>query len=443
MTPATDPHPGASPDAAIHPDTTDPLDTTAASDSRSGEVHPNARRRWRIPLAVAGILALAGVGAAATVMVLDQGERSSATTADSDAPEVESAAAEAPEHEEQAAALDLHAVAWHEEAWRTTCTGTEQEPGGIGDRGERQPVYLEPDDPDQEWGLGWAHRNPHDPGIGTPLYQVDIDGVVYGDLTGDGNDDAVFLTTCTPGNFVIQHVEVWTQDDGALRHLPVVASFDRHSGTVDRVELVDGRLRLHHRAPEPGDDMPHLNGYPYRVVSDLTFDDGHWSWNEISRDGPPPVRDDGIDGLDLALPGNAGTWEHAHRSDWHDPVVAYLEGAWGTSLTVAVDEAPPIDVALDEQRSMYDEFGYDVSDPWFEEVDVPGTDRAVWFEWRSPSGDTLNSTVLFEVQGYPVRVHYSVYVEDIDHSPDLQAFEADTLASLQIDPDRFLHAIGR
>lgn len=172
--------------------------------------------------------------------------------------------------------VDLRSVDWSGSTWMTTCAGTEEEPF---QSSVPVPVTLSPSGPDDL--IGWEHRNPFDTGVGLPRYQVDIEEVAYGDVTGDGLQDATFSTFCTPGNAVIHNLEVWVGGTDP-EQLPVVVSFTKDR-RIEAFEPVDGRLRVTTSEAEPGDDQPWLNGYPVTVVTDYRWSDGTWAATEVER----------------------------------------------------------------------------------------------------------------------------------------------------------------
>lgn len=122
-----------------------------------------------------------------------------------------------------------------------------------------------------------------DDGALTPVYVVDLNGIVFGDVTGDGHKDAIFVTECVYASAEVL-VEVWSyDDDGQPRHLPPVKHFSKFESVVDRVEAVGGELRIHSREGAVGDGFPHLNGYPIAVVTGWSFDGAKWLAHEVDR----------------------------------------------------------------------------------------------------------------------------------------------------------------
>ena len=181
-----------------------------------------------------------------------------------------------PEPEPQPEPVDLVTVDWLEQSWVTNCTSD----------GEVRGLRLAVED-----GLGAVHRP--DDGAITPVYVVDIDDVVFGDVTGSGHEEAIFATQCVFAN-AETFLEVWSHDDGGLPvQLPTVEHFSRSQAALDSVEVVDGRLRVHSFEGAAGDSAPHINGYPVEVVTDWSFDGREWLSDEISRSDPPEAESAG------------------------------------------------------------------------------------------------------------------------------------------------------
>lgn len=109
--------------------------------------------------------------------------------------------------------------------------------------------------------------------------------------------------------------------------------------------------------------------------------------------------------------------------------VAMLDGSFATSITLeALDDS--IDDWLAQQDAFYAQEGYEVPDPWWRPVDVPGSPRAVDVDWISGSGDLRITARLVEVGDRAVLVDVSQYIEDLDllHADEVEAF----LASLRV-----------
>lgn len=160
-----------------------------------------------------------------------------------------------PEPMEGSEVVNLATLDWLERSWTTDCTNED----------DAQQVRLTYE---EEFG---GVRRPDD-GALTPIYVVGLNDVVHGDVTGDGHDDAAFVTQCVFAS-AEYFVEVWSHDEaGQPLHLPPVHHFSKFAEAVEKVEVVDETLRIHSGEGAPGDDVPHLNGYPVKVVTDWSFD---------------------------------------------------------------------------------------------------------------------------------------------------------------------------
>jgi hypothetical protein len=94
----------------------------------------------------------------------------------------------------------------------------------------------------------------------------------------------VFATDCFLGNDYVFHVEVWShEEDGQPVQLPAVVAFTKWEGVIDSHDVEDGTLIIQTSEPAPGDDTPHLNGYPFLVTTAWSFDGDAWIAEERSR----------------------------------------------------------------------------------------------------------------------------------------------------------------
>ncbi len=178
-----------------------------------------------------------------------------------------------PEPEPEPEVVDLQAVDWTALRWSTDCT----EDGAVGELELTASPWDEPGvvvhdpDPDDEYPSGM-------------VYSVATDEAVFGDATGDGSDNAVFIADCFLGNDYLFSVEVWGHgEDGAPQQLPTVLTYSKWDGVISAVEIVDQRLRVHTSEPAPGEEAPHLNGYAVEVVTDWSLDGASWTPDEVSR----------------------------------------------------------------------------------------------------------------------------------------------------------------
>lgn len=180
--------------------------------------------------------------------------------------------------------------------WRTTCS----------EEWEGEAVALVADGDGGLVDEGWTYPS--------PAYEVRADSVVFGDVTGDGREDAVFETFCLQ-NASLQWIEVWTHDDaGEPLQLEPTVQFTKLDGTIDWHEVVDGHLRLHSSTGVPWDQYPHLNGYPVQVVTDHTWSGQRWESLEVSRD---PESYEGCDDPSSSAEATARCFtESVQRASW-------------------------------------------------------------------------------------------------------------------------------
>jgi hypothetical protein len=268
----------------------EPATAAPDADSNGGvDATPGTARRW---LAAGGLLAvftaagigiafLAGGGSQDAVAAATTAERDAADdAADNEAEEAEEAVegvAEAPAPDPAPEPVDLRERNWSRHPWPTTCNALYEEINatlGASDVFELPGV------------LEFASS-----GGSTPIvFSVWVDDVVFGDVTGNGRDDAVFRTECFHGNAAEQMLEVWSTDvAGQPELLPTVAAWSKFAGVVESFSVDDGAIRVSTSEGLPDDDHPHLNGYPIDVVTDWRFGDGGWTATEISRSEPPSL----------------------------------------------------------------------------------------------------------------------------------------------------------
>lgn len=179
-----------------------------------------------------------------------------------------------------------------------------------------------------------------------------------------------------------------------------------------------------------------MGGFLARVLEHLVAE-GHAeppdAWSQLPADVTLP-------GVTFDLPGDAQQWDEQPRSAPTDDYEAAYRGSFATSLTVVMRDAPTIDRALEDQEAFYDEHDYDVPDPWYEPVTVRGADRAVVYDYISPSGDLLVSELVLEADGIPVHFTYAVYIED-DDAPSHEQWGT-TVQSIRVDPAELRAAIA-
>ena len=380
----------------------DAPESSEPSDEPPGEQWREPQRRslgrQRRSVLVAAVVVVAGSVIVANALtgddvtqVADEPLEETAQEVDSeDGPEEAGDVIEEPAEDPEAISpVDLAEVDWTQLPWSTTCS----------DGPETIEVML------SEGAVPWDEPgttgyNP-DPDAEIPgmVYLVNIDSMMVGDVTGDGLDNAVFRSECFLGNDSLFHVEVWGHDhDGHPVHLPAVVEYSKWDGVIEDVEIVEDTLRIHTREPEPGDDLPHINGYPVEVVTDWTFDSHRWRADEVSRadqEQTPPAANGG------ATPGIEECADpHASSADTVLCLVAAINAQdYATAGTVAADEVVSL---LQETREEWGPLdwqfeGCEGATCWFYEpsidpqfhgvsielgVDITGDDlRATWIQF--------------------------------------------------------------
>jgi hypothetical protein len=263
--------------------------------------------RWltmRRAVALVATGAAVGGGVAAAFLLVDRPvtvEVDAAATAP-EAPEPD--APSEPEEEPEPEPVDLREVDWAAATRATTCVALDD---GVTLTDEPQPVTLEAAEDGAE--VGWFHAAPN---TTLPSYEVDVDGVIYADITGDGEDEAIFETWCTPGNVREHALTPWqVGEDGEPAQLPDVLARTDREALIHGFEAVDGGLRVETREPAPGLEAPHLEPYLVEVVTDYRFDGRQWAADEVSRvdtTPPPPEPEPEHDTADVREHG--GEMEH-------------------------------------------------------------------------------------------------------------------------------------
>jgi hypothetical protein len=110
------------------------------------------------------------------------------------------------------------------------------------------------------------------------VFSIDLSVVAGVDLDGSGELALAVDTWCFGGNGFGHAVEVWDIDgDGWPVQLPPALTYTKFDGYVIDLAGEDDVLVLTMRVGAPGDDWPHLNGYPYIRVSEHRFDGTRWT----------------------------------------------------------------------------------------------------------------------------------------------------------------------
>jgi hypothetical protein len=255
--------------------------TTSSPQGPESSATSKSRAPWLLVAALVAVLA--GAGTTWAWLQTDDSEPS---------PSVSTEREDEPQDPEP---VDLRDLDWTTVPWTTECT----------DSGELDEVRLSVD---PRADLGPLSHDPHpDAEVPRMVYTVSERPDTFGDVTGNGQDDAAFITSCFIGNDFIHFVEVWTiDDDGQPLHLPPVLSYSKFDGQIDAVDVVDETLRVVTLQGAPGDDHPHLNGYPIRVTTAWTYRAQRWTFEEIERITPGEYGSDAhLDGLyDACRSGN-------------------------------------------------------------------------------------------------------------------------------------------
>jgi hypothetical protein len=158
--------------------------------------------------------------------------------------------------------------------WTTDCT----------EDGEVREVELEPVEPDESMvpplrpgGQLLHYRDDPTRPFGMLLI-VDLSVIASVDLDGSGTRALAVDTSCFLGNGLVYAVEVWAVDeDGWPVQLPPALNYGKHDGYVIDLGSDGDALIITMRVGAPGDDWPHLNGYPFIRVSEHRFDGTRWT----------------------------------------------------------------------------------------------------------------------------------------------------------------------
>jgi hypothetical protein len=128
---------------------------------------------------------------------------------------------------------------------------------------------------------------------GTPGAGMKLEGVGYGDVTGDGREEAfVTLLVRTDGTAGVHHVYVYTPRRGRPRFLWGFESGDRAWGGLRRVYAERGRLvvELYGRGTHPGGDLGSTE--PVGLCCPRSFTRARYRWRRgaFRREGRLEVR---------------------------------------------------------------------------------------------------------------------------------------------------------
>jgi hypothetical protein len=152
--------------------------------------------------------------------------------------------------------------------WSTDCYG-ERRMLALSPTEEPGPMAMRPGGPLLE--------HVDDPtSVSSMRFTVDLS--VVAEMTIGGTPALAVDTFCFLGNGFLNAVEVWGVDgEGWPVQLPSPLGYSKTDGYVIDLAGEDDVLVLTMRVGAPGDDWPHLNGYPYIRVSEHRFDGTRWT----------------------------------------------------------------------------------------------------------------------------------------------------------------------
>lgn len=315
---------------------------------------------------------------------------------------------------------DLSAVGWANHEWRTECVP------------ESAPSVVRLTD---------GVHNPNPPGqFNLPIFGNGIGGDIefpptFTDVTGDGHDDAIFVTNCTPGMFVVQYVDVWTHDDNGnplqLPTLPFV--WGRSVGWVESVQTSpEGVLRVTSNENNGENVGPPWNDFPYVVVTDWTWDGTQWQADEVSRAKPGEAETPQRTSSLTSQPAPPADWqsfsrpgisfqapedlreqaspddpeEHLHVHDPYAQMIYEVTVRPGVTFNEQFD--PQLARTVDELMSSDRYRTASVAGS----VDIPGASRAVVMTLTSETGDIVSAVVLAEVDRRVIQFEVMAYIDD-------------------------------
>lgn len=356
---------------------------------------------------------------------------------------------------------DIRDVDFGEITWQTSCVGREDNPTARS--GAAESVELEP----TPGGVVWQHENPlpvdGEPAV-FPLYEVRIGEPLYGDATGNGADDAVFLSACSQEIATTTQIEAWTLREGQLVQLGGFFEVPADLVAIVDIAVGDGRVRI-----EAEDAR---NGGLVRTVDDwVPVGQLGWGRTEVSRevlqaapdpdaidpdDEPDDGSDDGSDQpadpdtdgdagsggefADDSLPGVAfgdlgDAFMFAPRDDARDPIVAtqsdlsidlrvHPDGSRLDSIGAGDDFSDYLDAWSEELEAASQRDGVPIDEPLVQEVSRSGADRTALLAYDDADAATTVIVMVAEVDGTVVEATASLDAEDWDGTfrPDTETF---------------------
>lgn len=278
-------------------------------------------------------------------------------------------------------------------------------------------------------------------------YDPVIFTVQYGDVTGDGTDDAVLETTCDADGVTHVGFEVWSLDAEGQPVQQPAPPVEHTVGEVDLVgfEVGDGRLTV-----VTSEIQPDQSGL--EVTTEYTLSGGSWAANELEREEPPAaIEDDQIPGISHV--DFSDDWDYEARPTHQAPliathtdepvtfIIALDESLLGASGGLDLDELS--DEWVEVLEALADEEEVTLEDGWISEVDVAGADRAVMLLYDGETADINYYVLLVEVADVVVEVSVQMGQEGWSQDQDLRGETVGLFESFAFDADTFMATYGQ
>jgi hypothetical protein len=274
---------------------------------------------------------------------------------------------------------DLRELTWASGTWVTVC-------------GADTPRRIELTD-------GVAELTPEGSDAEPIRYELELDAVVFGELTEDLAEDAVVPATCTIGEAEARSLEAVSHDElGAPLQLPTVGVWPWRSALLGAIEITrDRELLATVYVPGPDAQQPHLEGYAVAVSSQWTWNGDAWSRQELERTAlTDPVGGHRLPGVALAWPDPE--WRFRGPGSPTGVVVGERPDADPFQrVAVQLVEDTGIDGYVGLLRQELEGFGLSFDTSAVFAAEVPGAALAVEFAIASPSGDVVTDYLLAEI----------------------------------------------
>ncbi len=345
---------------------------------------------------------------------------------------------------------DIREVEFGAIPWRTTCVGREDNPTARSSSPE--VVELSP----TPGGVVWQHENPilldGQPAV-FPLYEVRIGEPIYGDATGNGAADAIFLAACSQELLDTVRIEAWTLQEGEPRQLGSFFEVPSDLVTILDVQVADGRVRVVAEDARDGDLVRRVDDWvPVGEIG--------WGSSEVSREilevapepepaPAPETPDDRVLGVEFGQLGP--DFEFATRNGPRDPFVAtqpelsivltiHPDGSRLDDIEVTDDLDGLVDAWSDRFRELAEDGQTDLDDPLASDVDVVGADRAVVLAYDGADVATAVVVMVVDVDGILIEVAASLDADDWD--ADFRADTEDFFATFTFDAQTVRQSLG-